>query len=73
MVNISFAVTIKLELTLTDLIEEEAEELCCEEEITLRLSCFTHSLQLVIRDDLSNVPYLSKMLAKCKQLLPTVS
>ena len=45
------------ELTLTDPIQEETEDLC-----------FAHSLQLVIRDGLNNVPYLSKTLVKRKQL-----
>ena len=58
----------EIELTLTDPIEEETEELCGVEETSPRLSCFAHSLQLAIRDSLSNIPYLSKTLAKCKQL-----
>ena len=58
----------EIELTLTDPIEEEIEELCGVEETNPRLSCFAHSLQLAIRDSLSNIPYLSKTLAKCKQL-----
>ena len=56
------------ELTLTDPIQEETEDLCGVEETNRRLSCFAHSLQLAIRDGLSNVSYLSKTLAKCKQL-----
>ena len=56
------------ELTLTDPIQEETEDLCGVEETNRRLSCFAHSLQLAIRGGLSNVPYLSKTLAKCKQL-----
>ena len=56
------------ELTLTDPIQEETAELCGVEETNRRRSCFAHSLQLAIRDDLSNVPCLSKTLAKCKQL-----
>ena len=56
------------ELTLTDPIKEETEDLCGVEKTNRRLSCFAHSLQLAIRDGLSNVPYLSKTLAKCKQL-----
>ena len=59
----------ELESTLADPIEEETEELCGVEETNPGLSCFAHSLQLAIRDGLSNVPYLSKTLAKCKQLL----
>lgn len=30
-----------------------------------RLSCFAHSLQLVIRDGLKGIPYISKSLSKC--------
>ena len=56
------------ELTLTDLIQEGTEDLCGVEETNWRLSYFAHSLQLAIRDGLSNVPYLSKTLAKCRQL-----
>ena len=33
-----------------------------------RLSCFAHSLQLVSRDGLRNIPYLSKSLSKCIML-----
>jgi hypothetical protein len=36
--------------------------------ISSRLSCFAHSLQLVIRDGLKGTPYLSKSLSKCIQL-----
>ena len=50
------------ELTITDPIQEEAEE------TNRRLPCFARSLQLAIRDGLSNVPYLSETLVKCKQL-----
>ena len=56
------------ELTLTDPIQEETEKLCGVEETNRRLSCFAHSLQFAIRDGLSNVLYLSKTLAECKQL-----
>ena len=48
------------ELTLTGLIEEEAEDLCGVEETNPRLSCFAHSLQLAVHDSLSNELYLIK-------------
>ena len=63
----------ELEQTLTDPIEEVTEELCRLEETSLRLSCFTHTLQLALRNGPSNVPCLSKMLTKCKQLSQKVS
>ena len=56
------------ELTLTGPTEEETEELYGIEETNQRLSCSAFSLQLAIRYGLSNVPYLNKTLAKCKQL-----
>ena len=56
------------ELILTDPIKEEIKELYGVDETNPRLSCSAHRLQLVIRDGLSNIPYLSKKSAKCKQL-----
>ena len=54
--------------TLTDLTSDMNEELVEMGQANGRLSCFAHSLQLVIRDGLKSVPYLSKTLAKCKEL-----
>ena len=58
----------EIKLILTDPIEEETEDLCGVEETKLPLSCIAHSLQLAIRGGLSNISYLSKTLAKYKQL-----
>jgi hypothetical protein len=54
--------------TSTDLTSALSEESIDLGETAARLSCFAHSLQLVIRDGLSSMPYLSKTLAKCSEL-----
>jgi hypothetical protein len=36
--------------------------------VEIRLSCFAHSLQLAIRDGLTDASYLSKSLSKCIKL-----
>ncbi|CAF4377586.1 unnamed protein product [Rotaria sp. Silwood2] len=38
------------------------------EDISIRLSCFAHSLQLAVRDGLKDTPFLSRSLLKCMQL-----
>ncbi len=39
-----------------------------DDEVAIRLSCFTHSLQLAIFNRLRDTPYLSKSLLKCIKL-----
>ena len=56
-----------IELSLTDPISDINDESLAMN-FNPQLSCFAHSLQLVIHDGLENVPYLSKALNKCKEL-----
>ena len=58
----------QIELVLTDPIDDHEPKLDLGNNKNIRLSCFAHSLQLVIRDGLTNVALLSKTLAKCKKL-----
>ena len=57
----------EFEWTIVDPIDDENEEID-EEKPNIRLSCFAHSLQLIVRDGLNNTPHLSKTLIKCKKL-----
>ena len=58
---------LSVELSLTDPISDINDE-SLSMNMNPRLSCFVHSLQLVIRDGLKNAPHLSKTLNKCKEL-----
>lgn len=53
---------------LTDSIAEIDEEPTISYEARSCLSCFAHSLQLVIRDGLDNVGHISKASGKCTDL-----
>jgi hypothetical protein len=59
---------LEIELVLTDPIDDHEQKLYPVDNRNVRLSCFAHSLQLVIREGLTNVALLSKTLAKYKKL-----
>ena len=58
---------LSVELSLTDP-NSDMNDKSLAMNLNPRLSCFAHSLQLVIHDGSKNVPYLSKALNKCKEL-----
>jgi hypothetical protein len=51
-----------------DWTDEGNPEIEGDENRSIHLSCFAHSLQLTIRDGLKNSPYLPKVLAKCMKI-----
>lgn len=55
-------------LVLTDPIDENGNNSSQIQNTRFRLSCFAHSLQLAIRDGLTDIPILSKTLLKCNKI-----
>ncbi len=56
------------EWLLIDWCEADSDSYDKDDDTSIRLSCFAHSLQLAIRDGLKDAPYLSKSLSKCIKL-----